>query len=410
MGVRWLADHQNYDGSWNLSGCARTPKCGSTDAGVDNPVLGTALVLLPFLGAGETHRGATRYANAVMRGLKYLVDRQERDGSFGTNMYAHGLATLALCEAYERTGDPILKGPAWRAVAYLAAAQHKDGGWRYQPLTRGDMSVTGWQVEALAEARRAGLHVPAKTLPVTAGFLESVRDPQGGYGYQHPRATPTMTAIALLCRRHTGWPRPSPDFKPEHARALVAQLDDRRFTVRQRADGALRELGPKVIPFLSEELDRKPPLEVATRLQRIIDHVSSPRLWTPGHPDVVRGIGLLQQCPPAPERKDMAYYYHATDLMFLAGGEAWETWNARVRGLLVETQDKGATPHGIADANVNVYQHRRGSWDPTGDVWGRQLGRMGVTALAVLTLEVYYRRAVDLPAARSPRRMSTFFD
>jgi hypothetical protein len=64
--------------------------------------------------------------------------------------------------------------------------------------------------------------------------------------------------------------------------------------------------------------------------------------------------------------------------MFQAGGKTWKRWNDVVRDTVVDRQcgeDEGC---------------RRGSWDPT-DPWGLQGGRVYCTALAVLTLEVYYR-------------------
>ncbi len=390
-GLKWLAAHQADNGSWNLHDCAKAGKCNCTGDGADNPVLGTALVMLPYLGAGQNHRNRWKgdlYSRKIDRALKHLLTHQRADGGGFGNLYTHGLATLALCESYGQTGDPLLKGPALRAVRYLAAAQHDAGGWRYQPRTPGDTSVTGWQVEALAAARRARLDLPAGVLENAGLFLESVRATDGGYGYQGPKTTPAMTAVALLCRRHTGWPRVSKEFKPERVGALVAQLDDPRFAVRQQADETLRDLGPKTIPLLREALNAKPALEVATRLERIIGHLTSAVAWSVAQPDVARGVALLQRHPPTAQKKDIYYYFHATDLMFLVGGAAWEGWNARVRDLLIERQDRGT------DA---ARRHHKGSWDPAGDAWERQLGRPGVTALAVLTLEVYYRRAGDLP-------------
>ena len=35
-------------------------------------------------------------------------------------MYAHGLATIAVCEAYGLTSDPLLKAPAIREIAEIA--------------------------------------------------------------------------------------------------------------------------------------------------------------------------------------------------------------------------------------------------------------------------------------------------
>ena len=50
--------------------------------------------------------------------------------------------------------------------------------------------------------------------------------------------------------------------------------------------------------------------------------------------------------------------------------------------LLVATQDRGSTPK---------HPHLRGSWSPDGDVHSGAGGRLMMTSLAVLTLEVYYR-------------------
>jgi hypothetical protein len=53
-----------------------------------------------------------------------------------------------------------------------------------------------------------------------------------------------------------------------------------------------------------------------------------------------------------------------------------------MRELLVDTQDKGKDPKTA---------HQKGSWDPSGDAWGQHGGRLMITSLSILTLEVYYR-------------------
>lgn len=60
------------------------------------------------------------------------------------------------------------------------------------------------------------------------------------------------------------------------ANALIRQLDDPRFEVRQRAEEALRLAGLQVVPLLQAELAEHPPLEVAARLQGIINHYIRP--------------------------------------------------------------------------------------------------------------------------------------
>ena len=65
-------------------------------------------------------------------------------------MYSHGLATLALSEAYGLTGDKQVGQAAQKGIDFIIAAQNKtDGGWRYNPGDAGDTSAFGWQISAL---------------------------------------------------------------------------------------------------------------------------------------------------------------------------------------------------------------------------------------------------------------------
>jgi hypothetical protein len=122
-------------------------------------------------------------------------------------MYAHGLATIAMCEAYGMTSDPRLKSSAQRALNYVARAQDSaGGGWRYAPRTPGDLSVTGWQLMALKSGQMAGLAVPKKTLTLSERFLDSVESSsKGGYKYLPDSGeSVTMTAVGMLCRQYSG--------------------------------------------------------------------------------------------------------------------------------------------------------------------------------------------------------------
>ena len=75
-------------------------------------------------------------------------------------MYCHGIAAIALCEAYGLTEDPSLREPAEKAIQLIVSAQSKNGGWRYNPKPGdADTSVTGWQYMALHSARMAGIEV-----------------------------------------------------------------------------------------------------------------------------------------------------------------------------------------------------------------------------------------------------------
>jgi hypothetical protein len=220
LGLRWLARHQQADGAWSFHH-------GSDDPGtLEKCTTGaTGLALLAFLGAGHTHRSEhVRFQSNVAKGLKFLLSQEKHVKEGGDlrgqvvsneGMYAHAIATLALCEAYGLTQDEKLQAPAQQAVNFIVAAQDpKKGGWRYAPLQPGDTTVTGWQVMALKSAKSCGLKVPTRTLNDAGRFLDSVQTSDGShYGYDRRGSTPAMTSIGLLCRMYLGWKQTAPPLR-----------------------------------------------------------------------------------------------------------------------------------------------------------------------------------------------------
>ena len=76
-------------------------------------------------------------------------------------------------------------------------------------------------------------------------------------------------------------------------------------------------------------------------------------------------------------KTDVYFNYYATQVFRHFGGEDWKQWNSVVREHLVSTQDHSSS-------------HARGSWyfpDKHGEIGGR----LYTTAMAIMTLEVYYR-------------------
>jgi hypothetical protein len=216
LGLQWLAAHQKPNGSWSFHHGDDAPgalaECTSA---------ATGLSLLAFLGAGHTQRtgrGQSEYRNSVNRGLNFLIGHLKRSQDGGDlrgkvvsneGMYAHAIATLALCEALAMTKDGKLRGPSQAAVDFIVNAQDKTGGgWRYKPKEPGDTTVTGWQIMALKSARAAELKVPEEVIQKAVKFLDSCQAEGGSqYGYS-PGAgpgTPAITAIGLLCRMYLGW-------------------------------------------------------------------------------------------------------------------------------------------------------------------------------------------------------------
>lgn len=206
--LQWLAAHQREDGSWRFEHqgkeCDRTCDHGGTYSSTTGA---TALALLPFLGHGEWHGENNRI---LRKGLDYLVDRMvvsPRGGDLQEgSMYAQGLATLALCEAYAMTGEKRWGNAAQKGLAFIESSQHEAGGWRYFPNQPGDTTVLGWQMMALKTGSWAGLKVSEETVEKGYRFLDLVQGNRGAtYGYQDAGEEPSPTAIGLLCRMHGGW-------------------------------------------------------------------------------------------------------------------------------------------------------------------------------------------------------------
>jgi len=85
----------------------------------------------------------------------------------------------------------------------------------------------------------------------------------------------------------------------------------------------------------------------------------------------------------------MYFYYYATQVVHFFEGDEWKLWNEGPK------QKDGTRKGGMRDLLIEL-QHKKtganeGSWEPEGGFIGRQCGRLGTTALCLLTLEVYYR-------------------
>jgi hypothetical protein len=206
-GLDWLAKHQASNGSWstdrfNVSGCNCTER---SDKGQKHDIAGTAFGLLPFIGAGETHRKG-KYAGVVARGLNYLLSHQKNTGNFHDNAYENALATTAVVELYGITKDSNLRLPAVAATNYIILAQNSTGGWGYTPKSEPDTSVSGWQFTALKAAAFAELKVPSETFNRLSSFLDKVADASGnGYGYKTPGTGAATSAVGILCREFLSW-------------------------------------------------------------------------------------------------------------------------------------------------------------------------------------------------------------
>ena len=108
------------------------------------------------------------------------------------------MATVALTESYGLTADPVLKGPAQRALNFLVSKQKADGSWDDIPKGSGAAAAAhAWQIMALKSGQLAGLSVPNDSLAKVTKLLdarEEMRD-----------RPPAALASHLLARQYLGW-------------------------------------------------------------------------------------------------------------------------------------------------------------------------------------------------------------
>ncbi|MFW5829344.1 MAG: prenyltransferase/squalene oxidase repeat-containing protein [Planctomycetota bacterium] len=171
-GLEWLAQDQAEDGGWHSKG---------------NVVGVSSLALIAFMCQAHFPSEGD-YGPVLERGLDFLLkaNKEGLQGFMGTQMYSHGLATLALSEFWGHSDrDDEIRDALKDGVDIILRSQAPIGGWRYNPEPSGaDVSVTAMQLVALASARSAGILVPDETIEKAIEYVKMCHDPtEGGFSY-----------------------------------------------------------------------------------------------------------------------------------------------------------------------------------------------------------------------------------
>jgi len=197
--LRWLMERQNADGSWSQT----------------QQVAMTGLALLTFLAHGESTTSKECGAT-VEKAMKYLTDRMNAASGFlgdagggQSGLYAHGIATYALSEAYGMTKIPSLKPAMEKGLKIIIAGQQSRGGWDYgfAKEARWDLSVSGWQIQALKAGFIAGADVPnlLEAIEKSINFAKKVAYANGRFGYSSAgQGSWGMTGVGTLCLQLLG--------------------------------------------------------------------------------------------------------------------------------------------------------------------------------------------------------------
>ncbi|MBT3200503.1 MAG: hypothetical protein HN350_11355, partial [Phycisphaerales bacterium] len=276
--LEWMKRNQERDGHWSMK------KHGG---GSSHDVGGTSMAILAFYGWGARHDEPGPYQATLKKALGWLVLQGKKyRGDYSRHasqgMYDHGMATIALAEAYSITRDRQLLAPLKASVKVIVDSQNrKHGGWRYTTKSRdGDTSVFGWQMMALHCASVAGIDIPEKTFDRAQLWLDIAGggEHKGLYGYTGPSPKDAMVAEGMFVQQLLG-AKPSDPRQIESASYLVTGIK----SGRRKSQGSL---------------------------------------------------------PTSDSKTNMYYWYYGFLSLYQHQSPMWKTWNLRVRQLLVDRQVK----------------------------------------------------------------------
>ncbi len=194
--LRWLKEHQKPNGSWSRT----------------QPDAMAGLGLLAFLAHGETP-ASKEFGPTVQKAIQYLTNRMmavpESRTAGLSRAYVNGIATYALSEAYGLTKIPFVKPAMERGLGFIVRGQQSNGGfdYNYKKTKRWDLSVAGWQIQAMKAGYVAGADVPGLMKGIEKGisFLKKVTFKNGKFGYSSPGSGSWgMQGAGTLCLQLVG--------------------------------------------------------------------------------------------------------------------------------------------------------------------------------------------------------------
>ncbi len=335
LGLDFLARHQSNDGRWSLHNYAQGREGYPNEAdaaALRSDSAATGLALLAFLGAGYDHVTGDRHQPVVAKGLDYLVGQQQNNG-----------------DLFVRE-DAKSNESAWlysHAIATIALCEA--------------YGMTG-DVKLREPAQRAIDFAVASQHKTLGGWRYRP-------GFEADTSVTGWMLMALKSGELAGLEVPQESYQRVRKWLDSAQANrEGQYVYNPRADDDQRQ--------------GRQPSNTMTAVGLLM------RLYLGKNredPELARGADVLVRNLPdlgtyASRSRDTYYWYYATQVMFHMRGDHWKNWNERLHPLLVGSQlQRGPLA---------------GSWDPrrpVPDRWGPQAGRIYVTTMNLLSLEVTYR-------------------
>ena len=327
--------------------------------------------------------GTTQRAeSAVDAGLAWLAKAQEADGRWDTRKWdgaghdvgGTGLAVMAFLGAGFTHTKGRYKTTVAKGLQWLAAKQKPSGAFPYATFyEQGIATIAVCEAYALTRSPKVG-----RMAQKAIDHIVKVQPGHGGFGDGGPvpksegdLSVTGWQIMALTCAICS-------ELRVHH----VALQRSRVFLKNTGRDygksahlvgnpglgsPANWAIGMACRQFLGGDSDK----EVRGAADALLAHAKG------GPGGAGKGQGRLVG--------DLYFTYYSALAMHQMGGEYWAQWNRLFRDALVKAQIQTRF-----DAKGRTV---RGSWDPLFHRWGKQGGRVYGTAVAVLTLETYYRYA-----------------
>lgn len=333
--------------------------------------------------------GTVESERAVEAALRWLSSTQSTDGYWDGSAYGSGtiavdeegvdrlsaglhsdtgltaLSILAFLGAGYTQEEGPYQEPVDRAIRWLMSIQKENGFLGGEATDYAAMYCHGIATYALAEALGMQANPQAnaelrKTVQKAVDYILAFQNPDdGGWrykkGWQGDMSMFGWQLMALKSAEIAGLKIPD-----QNRKLMIQFLQESSLGERKGLAAYHRQFAPLPTPSMTAE---------ALFCKQILGLKRN-------NPSSAEAVEYLLTYAPKASEENLYYWYYGTLCMYQFGGNEWEQWNNNVRTLLIENQ--------ITNGNM------AGSWDPKGP-WGGYGGRIYSTALATLSLEVYYR-------------------
>ncbi|MBT6722091.1 MAG: hypothetical protein HOB20_02560, partial [Planctomycetaceae bacterium] len=330
-GLAFLSRFQRRDGSWSLQQFAAFDGVSA----IDSDTAATGLCLLAFQGAGYNHQ-QYQYKDLLQRSVDFMLANQQANGDY---YIAQGTASNQVARLYGH------------AIATLAMCEAY--GMTQDPRMK--------------DSVQQGLNF----------IIESQHVERGGWRYTPGREADLSVTGWMMMAVESG-KRAGLEIPAETFYGIKNFLD-----ASQNAKKPFMYAYNPYAPSNARQGQGRVPSKTMTSVGLLM------RLYNGmDKTNEIAELGALylgENLPSIRRTKDASlrdtyYWYYATQFMYHMGGEHWKQWNDRLHPLLVNGQEQEGD--------------LAGSWDPrrpVPDRWGPHAGRLYVTTMNLLSLEVHYR-------------------